>query len=108
MSHEEIALGLGISRPTLEKYFEAELSTGAYAKRLEVLAAMHGAALKGNVAAQKAYLALEPGLAAPPAEKTAEPLGKKEQQNKDAVTAAAGTDWADLLPKHGTPPNTLQ
>ena len=101
MSHEQIALGLGISRPTLEKHFEVELSTGAYAKRLEVLAAMHGAAMKGNVAAQKAYLALEPALAAPP-EKSA-PLGKKEQAEVDAKTVQVGTGWEEDLRPRGRP-----
>lgn len=106
MSHQEIALGLGIDRGTLEKYFEAELSHGAYAKRLEVVVAMHGTAMKGNVAAQKAYLALEPGLAAPPAPKE-EPLGKKDRQNKDATTAHIGTDWEDDLKPRGNRP-TIQ
>lgn len=59
MSHEQIALGMGIARNTLEKHFEAELSTGAYAKRLEVLQAVHAAAKRGNMAAAKAYLALD-------------------------------------------------
>lgn len=100
MSHEEIALGLGISRPTLEKHFERELSVGAYEKRLEVLVAMHACAKKGNVAAQKAYAALSPQIASPPAEK---PKGKKEQAQEDAKTAAAGTDWESLLPRGVTP-----
>lgn len=107
MSHEEIAIGLGISRNTLEKHFEAELSHGAYAKRLEVLVAMHAAAKKGNVAAQKAYTAMPPPRAAatplppdevgPPKTKTAA-KGKKEQAQAEALTAQAGTDWQDLLP----------
>ncbi len=106
MSHEEIAIGLGISRNTLEKHFEAELSHGAYAKRLEVLVAMHTAAKKGNVAAQKAYTAMPMPRAAatplPPDEagtpKTRTAKGKKEQAQDDALTAQAGTDWQDLLP----------
>jgi hypothetical protein len=107
MSHEEIAIGLGISRNTLEKHFEAELSHGAYAKRLEVLVAMHAAAKRGNVAAQKAYTAMPPPRAAAtplpadePAAGTAKTpaKGKKEQAHADAMTAQAGTDWQDLLP----------
>lgn len=102
MVHEEIALGLGIARNTLEKYFEQELSVGAYSRRLEVLDAMHRTAVKGNVAAQKAYVALTPALAAPPtpAEK---PKGKKAQAQDDAEGAARGTDWDDLLPPGVTP-----
>ena len=102
MSHEEIALGLGIARNTLEKHFEQELSVGAYSRRLEVLDAMHRTAVKGNVAAQKAYVALTPAVAAPPvpAEK---PKGKKEQAEAYATNAARGTDWDDLLPPGVTP-----
>ena len=102
MSHEEIALGLGIARNTLEKHFEQELPVGAYSRRLEVLDAMHRTAVKGNVAAQKAYVALTPAMAAPPvpAEK---PKGKKEQAEADATSAARGTDWDDLLPPGVTP-----
>lgn len=109
MSHEQIALGLGIDRKTLEKHFEEELSTAAYQRRLEVIQAMHGAALKGNVAAQKAYLAMEPALAAPPLpdEKPEPKQGKKEQANTDAKTAHVGSDWEDDLRPRGQRP-TLQ
>lgn len=113
MSHDEIALGLGVSRNTLEKHFAVELKAGAYAKRLEVMSAQHRAAKGGNVAAQKAYLAqtpwLEPTAPQPqgdeaPAPKEP-PKGKKEQAQADAVTAQAGTGWDDLLPG---PASTLQ
>lgn len=102
MSHEEIALALGISRPTLEKHFEHELSIGAYQRRAEVLTAMHKAATKkGNVAAQKAFLAMGPELAAPPApQEPAVPAGKKEQAQVAAERAAHGTEWHDDLPQH--------
>lgn len=113
MSHEEIALGLGISRNTLEKHFEHELSVGAYQKRIEVLDSMHATAKKGNVAAQKAYLQATPSVSAPPPPAGDQPvsedpknLGKKEQANADAVTAAVGTQWEDLLKRPpGTPLN---
>jgi len=102
MSHEEIAIALGISRNTLEKCFERELSTGALNRRMEVMDAMARTALKGNVSAQKSFLAMTSTLAAPPLE-SERPKGKKEQQAADAVTAAQGTDWADLLPDGVTP-----
>ena len=99
MSHEEIALGLGISRNTLEKHFESELSTGAHAKRLEVVVALHRAAKKGNVAAAKAYTAIAPRASAPPSEKGAPavPEGKKAQALAAAQTAQTGTEWESLL-----------
>jgi hypothetical protein len=105
MAHENIALGLGISRTTLLKHFSDELSTGASKKRLEIISAMFATAKKGNVAAQKAYMLLNPQVAAPDPEKPAQekPVGKKEQAQVDAQNAAKGTDWNDLLA-----PGTLQ
>lgn len=105
MSHEEIAIGLGIDRHTLAKHFEYELSSGAYAKRLEVIEAMHQAAIKGSVSAQKAYAELSPKITPPPVAKPekAPALGKKEIAQRDAITAQAGTDWDNLLPKNSTP-----
>lgn len=100
MSHEEIAIGLGITRPTLEKHFAHELSTGAYQKRLEVIDAMHRSAKKGNVAAQKAYVSMTPRVAAPPAPAPAgkaSKVGKKEQAEADAQGAQTGTEWESLL-----------
>lgn len=105
MSHEEIAIGLGLARNTLEKHFARELTEGAYARRLEVVLAMHAAAKRGNVAAAKQYLSMTPRVAAPPlpvgeAESAAPPtpkLGKKEQAQVDAVSAHKGTDWDGLL-----------
>jgi hypothetical protein len=99
MSHEEIAIGLGVSRNTLEKHFQAELAEGAYAKRIEMLDAMYKAGKKGNVAAQKAFLAYTPAASAPvlPVEERKPRLGKKEQANADAATAARGTEWDDLI-----------
>jgi hypothetical protein len=100
MSHEEIALGLGVTRKTLAKHFRRELSMGACRKRIEIIDAMYRAAMRGNVAAQKAYLALEPRASAPAASPPSggqEKLGKKGQANLDAGTAAAGTEWESLL-----------
>lgn len=104
MTHEEIAIGLGISTPTLRKYFEVELSVHAYQRRLEVYEAMHKAALAGNVTAQRAYAAMAPAPAAPPdPEGETKRAGKKAQAAADAVTAHAGTDWENLLNRPGAP-----
>ena len=105
MSHEEMAIALGISRPTLEKHFERELSIGSLQRRVEVLQAMHRAAMKGNVAAQKAYIAATPQASAPPLppdpkpDASGETQGKKAQAHEAAKTAQAGTSWEDVLPK---------
>ena len=98
VSHEEISLGLGISRPTLLRHFAYELTTGAYERRQEVLNAMYKAAKNGNVSAQKAYTAMTPRVAAPPLPVEPQPHGKKAQASADAVTAQQGTDWAEILP----------
>jgi len=98
VAHEEIALGLGIARGTLEKHFAHELTTGAFEKRQEVIDAMFKAAKKGNVAAQKAFVALQPGIAPPPLKGGKAPKpGKKEQANLEAACAQTGTDWQELL-----------
>lgn len=99
MPHEEIAMGLGIARNTLDKHFGEELSGGACKRRLEVLGAMFAAAKKGNVTAQRAYMAMTPRLLAPPPEAPAKPakVGKKEQQQADAVAAGQGNEWGELL-----------
>jgi|GEM_PF-927534 hypothetical protein len=118
MRHEDIALALGISRETLAKHYNVELSSGALARRAEVLNALHAAAKKGSSSAARAYLEHTPELAAPPAEGVApttgaqppaEPtkpqrLGKKEQAQAEAITAQQGTDWDGLL----RPPAALQ
>jgi len=115
MRHEDIALALGINRDTLAKYYEQELSVGAMERRAEVMQALHAAAKRGSSSAAKAYLLLEPQLAAPPLPDGVSPqpeapgpapapeprqarVGKKEQQKADAVTAQQGTDWESLLP----------
>jgi hypothetical protein len=102
MAHDDIALALGIARGTLLKHFDAELSVGAAEKRIQVLGAMFTAAIKGNVAAQKAFTSLTPTIGTPKVEESDKPakqpkLGKKEQAAADAVGAQAGTDWAELL-----------
>lgn len=106
MRHVDIATALGISRETLEKHFEVELAGGALARRMEVLQALHAAAKKGSSSAARAYLQHEATPAVPPrpaAEPDAKPapLGKKEQAQADAVTAARGTEWDSLLKPAG-------
>lgn len=99
MSHEEIAVALGISRNTLTKHFDAELSMGACARRMDVLEAMFKAAKGGNVTAQKAYVATVPKFSVPAPEQPKPPkTGKKEQAQAEATTAQVGSDWESLLP----------
>ena len=94
MPHSEIALALGVSRSTLIRHFKLELSSGAAAKRIQVLCALYTAAKRGSASAAKCYLALGTAPAAP-----REPApGKKVLAQRAAVTAAIGSDWESLLP----------
>lgn len=114
MTHDEIATAMGISTPTLRKYFAFELSQGAYGKRQAVIEAIFKTALKGNASAQKTYLGLVPQFTpltpdtdgAGKDTAKAAPKGKKEQAKDDARTAQAGTQWDELLP--GPAASTLQ
>lgn len=126
MLHEQIAIALGIGTDTLRKYYEPELSVGANLRRMEVLQSQYSAAMKkGSTAAARVYLANMPQFVVPPAEPADPPapavtpatgaqpeaaapapkapkLGKKEQAQVDATTAAQGTEWADILPSSST------
>lgn len=93
MTHEEMAIALGIGRSTLEKYFRHELFAGACRARIDVYCAMYQAAMRGSAAAQKAYLSHSPKPATPPAGK----IGKKAQAQLDAQSAQEGTSWQELL-----------
>jgi hypothetical protein len=108
MSHEDIALALGISRNTLERYFANELSVGASSKRMDAMEGLHRAAKKGNVAAAKQYLSGTMRTAPPPpphpSQARTEPPGKKEQAQAAAKTAQHGTEWEDLLKPASTTP----
>lgn len=53
VSQEDCARAIGISKPTLVKHFEEELSSGAAKKRAEVISMLYKAAKKGNVSAQR-------------------------------------------------------
>jgi AcrR family transcriptional regulator len=103
MAHADIAEALGISRPTLNKYFQVELLGAALRRRMDVLVAMHRAAMRGNVTAQKAFLALTPATSAQHLPDEPKPrLGKKQQAQADSKSAQVGTEWEDLLPSSKT------
>lgn len=56
LSHDDIADAVGISAPTLRKYFRPELGKAAARQRARVLAVLAKQADKGNVSAARAYL----------------------------------------------------
>lgn len=105
MSHPEICNCLGISPPTLRKYFEQELTAGAAKRKGEVIDAMYRTALAGNVSAQKAFLNRADMIAPKAARVQDEPkpaktprLGKKEQAELEAqLPASEYGDWGDVM-----------
>jgi DNA-binding CsgD family transcriptional regulator len=117
MTNDELALGLGIDRNTLEKHFAYELGQGATNRRQEAMDKLWQLGKGGNVSALKAYISKleEDKYQIPPAplarktdkqaaaeasgtDEKIEKLGKKEQAQVDAVNAGQNTEWADLLP----------
>lgn len=116
-SHDTIARALGINRETLAKYFDAELTTGAAKKRMQVIAWMFKFAAKGNATLLK-QLAERTGAAVGreefdksvdakmPSPPRRPKLGKKEIQREEAFTAGLNSEWGeDLAPLPGTKPN---
>ncbi len=109
LTAEQISIRVGLSEPTLRKYYLRELTEGATLARAVMLEKLSEKAMGGNVAAAKAMLAeFAKGSAAVPiaARRAVEPrparaeqLGKKAALERDAQTAHKGTGWGDLL-KH--------
>jgi len=109
MTHEEIALALGITAPTLKKHYQPELSAGAATKRMDVLGALYVAATKKkNTSAARAYLEHAPqpagsGAKGEPVATKGRAVGKKEKAQADAQSAQDGTGWEGILPDNVTP-----
>jgi hypothetical protein len=107
MAIEAIAAQVGLSEPTLRKYYLRELEKGPDLARGRVIEAMYAKAIGGNVTAQRAYLQLtEKGQGIPPPARTRKPaepkpeaLGKKAAAELEAITAHEGTGWGEIL-KH--------
>lgn len=93
MPHLAICKVMGISDPTLQKYFADELAGGAARKRAEVVAMLYKSARGGNVSAQKKLEEMSRVTVASEAvnapEVPAEKLGKKEMR-KQAAHAVTG------------------
>jgi hypothetical protein len=95
----EIAQVIGISAPTLRKWYRNELDTGATKANSMVAQSLYQKALgngNGAVAACIFWLKVRAGWVEPrPWE---EQPGRKELQQKAAATAGgAGTEWANDL-----------
>jgi hypothetical protein len=92
---EDIARSIGVSVPTVRKYFEDELSKGRTTANAQVAQSLYQKALgpgKEGVTAAIFWLKCRAGWI----DRPGEVLGKKEQQH-EAAKAPAGGDWGDDL-----------
>lgn len=106
-TNDEIAARIGLSLPTLKKYYFRELDEGGARARQVLIETMWRKALSGNVAAAKFVRDLFPkGDAAAFLEATQrnEPgpssparVGKKEAAQLAAQTAGQDSEWGDDL-----------
>lgn len=112
MIQDDIARVLGISTPTLLRYFENEIRTGPAKQRALVINNLFNQSANGNTAATKHLEAMtargmaeasiagtETGQKVDAPAKAEKPikLGKKQQAVVDAKTAGEGTEWGDDL-----------
>lgn len=113
---EAIASRLGLSEPTLRKYYFRELRSGSDLARQVLIEAMWKKALAGNVSAAN-YIRQEMARGDAEAFVTSSrpahtprptPTGKKEAAQLAATTAGQGTDWGDDLLAPDTAPATIQ
>lgn len=113
---EEVAQLVGLSEPTLRKYYFRVLEQGAELveaaldrKLFEQAMTGKGSvpanrALRERLAKGKAAIPIAPSVA-PGRTAKAPKLGKKEQAQVDAHVAHEGTGWAGLLAPANTKPN---
>lgn len=108
-SQEQIARRLGISTQTLIEYYSAEIANGPTVANLNVAQKLYDIAMGNGPKAVTACIfwlksrggwsEFSPGAgaAAPNPKVMEEAIGKKEQANRDALTADQGTGWAGLV-----------
>jgi hypothetical protein len=104
---EMIATRVGLSEPTLRKYYFRELDKGADLAKAVIIETLFEKGKGGNITAARAFLQhAEKSDTTPRPSRgkrgaaPAEPkLGKKEEANLAAQTAHQGTGWDDLI-KH--------
>lgn len=102
MSQDDVARALGISRPTLAKHFEDELSNGTAKKRAEIIGMLYKAAKRGNVTAQRKLEEMSRVAGAAEAVKgreTKEPEPGKKEQEKIAADQVTGKFAPPAAPK---------
>jgi predicted ATP-grasp superfamily ATP-dependent carboligase len=98
----EIARVVGVSAPTLRKYYGDDLDAGHILANAQVARSLYRMATdrdKPSVAAAIFWLKCRAGWREDGGQPLPPPPGKKEQAAAAAITAADGTDWDSLLPR---------
>lgn len=106
---ETVAMSLGITLPTLKKYFASELEHGWARTRRWVLNRIFDGVVKGTPGLVRraeeltSRRAVPAGDAVPSARKA---MGKKEVVRLEAMVAGSGSEWGDdLKPPEDALPN---
>lgn len=96
---EQICTVVGVSWNTLAKHYGAELDKAAIEANAQVAGALFKQAMGGNVTAQIFWLKTRARWKSADAEDMpiVPRVGKKEQAQTDAATAADGTEWGEDL-----------
>lgn len=98
----EIAKVVGVSPPTLRKYYGDDLDTGHILANAQVARSLYRMATdreKPSVAAAIFWLKCRAGWREDGGQPITVTPGKKQQAAANAITAADGSDWEDLLPR---------
>lgn len=96
----DIARVIGISHPTLRKWYLTELQTGHTKANSMIAQSLYKKAIgngQGAVAACIFWLKCRAGWSEYGPSPLPPPLGKKEQAQIDAVASAHGTEWGTLV-----------
>jgi hypothetical protein len=90
-SRDDIAVAMGITRPTLLKHYYPELVDGYALGKVANTKRLHEAAARGSVAAMIWLDKTRYGINEPVH------VGKKVEEAQTAAVAENGTEWAGLL-----------
>lgn len=99
----EISTVMQLSEPTIRKYFQVEIATGAIEANAKVAQSLYKQATdpaKPNITACIFWLKARAGWrdGSRGSSEEEETPGKKILAQRDAETAAIGTEWEDVLP----------
>jgi hypothetical protein len=89
LSASDVAVVIGVSRPTLEAHFADELKNGRVRKRVQILCMLDKAAKRGSVSAAKFLLTI---FSDGPVH-----IGKKARRQQAAESACVNSEWGDDL-----------